>query len=136
MKLPIKDLKFVENEENCYYFTEAMLEDGIFIKLFADYEEVCLEVGCLSGFDILNAEYFTIYWDKVISPIQIHQMIKEVCELYSLHDKKEFIEIVRNLSEQHISSNMQLEQKQKEDILNRLMSDIGLIQKLSLKKTS
>lgn len=145
MNLPIKELESVVHNctEDIYYFTEKMLSEGIFIKYNISEnpeaelgERGCmdsyLEIGSLNEVEgiVLGAEYYILYWSELLTPIQLYRMVKDVCELYSNHSKNEFVEIIRELSTQYRSSNIQSDLDHSESIISEIVDEIELIKGL------
>lgn len=142
MNLPIEGLKVVMDEEteDLLYFNDRMLNDGVFIKYnaFENGEielgqrgciDSILEVGHLNQAEdiVLDAENFVLYWDVLLSPIQVYRMTKDIYDLYCNHTKYEFIEIIRELSTQYISASMQSNSEKCEEIIEDLKYDFELI---------
>jgi len=120
MLLPIEGLEILLNEEteDFYYFNDKMLKDGVFIKLntlenpkIEMGKRGCLdsylEVGCLDD-NGTKAGYYILYWDSLLSGIQLYQMIKNVYEIYMNSTYKDgFIDDMENLSDAYRDSTME-----------------------------
>jgi hypothetical protein len=138
MMLPIKELEIAINEEteDLYYFNDKMLNDGVFIKYNTlDHEEIgdgehiesYLEVGCLND-DGTKAGYYILYWDSLLSGIQLYRMIKDVYEIYVFSAcKEDFILSMEELSCSYRDSTMQ----GRLDLIPQLKREIELVRHLA-----
>lgn len=139
MILLIQGLEVLMNEEteDLYYFNNKMLNNGVFIKYntlenpeIETGKKGCidsyLEVGCLND-DGTFAGYYILYWDSLLSGIQLYRMVKDVYEIYmSNTNKEDFIEIMEALSCSYRDSTLQ----GRLDLIRELKMEIGLIRHL------
>ncbi|MDQ6598091.1 hypothetical protein [Bacillus salipaludis] len=143
-KLTIEGLKtvFNENTEDLYYFSDKMLNDGIYIKYTVlqpvgnpgpkGLKHSHIQVGNLkvTGDIVSIAEYYILYWDVLLSDIELYRMIKDTYEIYNSHSRSEFGELIRERAESGALSPTPKKLDDTNDIINDLLNDIKLIKKL------
>lgn len=111
LKLAVYENEEIETED-FYYFNRKMLEDGVFIRYntMENPENDCidsyLEVACLSD-NRGYGGYFILYWQPMLSGIEVYRMIKDIYELYLSNPKKDFIDILMELSVSYRDSLME-----------------------------
>ncbi|QIZ08452.1 hypothetical protein HFZ78_18485 [Priestia megaterium] len=143
-KLTIEGLKTVinENTEDLYYFSDKMLNDGIYIKYKVlqpvgipgpkGLKHSHIQVGNLkvTGDIVSIAEYYILYWDVLLSDIELYRMIKDTYEIYNSHSRSEFGELMRERAESGAISPTPKKLDDNNNIINDLLNDIKLIKRL------
>jgi hypothetical protein len=100
MNLYIKELEtyFDKNNDVFYFFNNEMLKENIMFKI----ENNILTVMILEK---TNAqEYFMITEANYLAPIQLRRIISDLFIMQKYHTKTEFTRMMRELSEQYITS--------------------------------
>lgn len=133
----IKDLIIVDNPnyETRYYFTDNMLGNGVFIEedtlIYQEKIGTKEAVETIINVKVLsekNAETFTLYHDFLLEKIQLHHILKDICDFYNNNDIKQFVETMNFLCSSYHSSKMQSNAERRMNIRAELKEEIKFLQ--------
>jgi hypothetical protein len=143
--LTIEGLKTVFNEKttDLFYFSEEMLNDGIYIKYKVlqpmgipgpkGLKHSHFQVGNLkvTGNIVSIAEYFILYWDVQLSYTELYRMIKDTYEIFTTHSRSEFGEFLRERAKSGAISPTPKKLEDSDSIINDLLHDMAVIKELA-----
>lgn len=127
-RLPIRDIEVIDMDDQIIYYTKDMKDNNILIEestiMFDKNVETIISVKCLTR---NNAEDFTLYWDTLLSPIQVYRIVKDIIDLYNDYHVVDFLKIMRNMSTTYTSSSMQSKPDNRLDVRGRIEEVFRLI---------
>lgn len=124
-------VKYSEEEfEDVYYYSDDMLKDNVIITestLFGEGTDVQTLIS-VKHFNDLDAQDWQLYWSELLAPIQVYRIIIDIHDLYRGCSKGHFFQLIDGLSVARTSSSMQTQKKNKDDIMNRIKTEIISLQ--------
>lgn len=124
---------YSEEHEDVYYYNEDMLKDNLVITestFFGEGTDVQTLIS-VKHFNDVDAQDWQIYWSDLLSPIQVYRIIIDIHDLYRGSSLGHFFQFIDGLSVARMSASMQSQKKNKDDIMNRIKTEIVSLQMIN-----
>lgn len=122
---------YEEEEDMLYYYTDEMLQKGVFICVRAAVENlnaVTDKIEFLTTIEVyfhkqveditLDAKYYEVYCDSILSDIQIYRILEDINRLFSTLPTNKFEKVVKDFSITFQSASMQSDLNASESVLD------------------